>query len=296
MNSITWNDFHPFISFANKLHCTPGFLFGPRIIAGHQFIYVASGKGTARIQQREYEAMPGDLFYYGPDIVHRFQADHNSPFVLYGIHFYLNYPLLDTGKHSFTQINELKDFSYAKDCMNSLSIGDSLENFYILEKINDSSKWVEGYFQRIVSEFEKAEIGAHLRNRAAFIHFVLDLKEHSSNSLILVSERSLLLADISEKLTQHAALKYNRAWLKEWTNYHENHVSRMFFYHFGKSPHEFYLQAKMDLAKQLLGSTGSTIGEIAEQLHLSSIHYFSKIFKERTGYKPSDYRKMRSSI
>jgi AraC-like DNA-binding protein len=296
LSSITWSDFQPFIPFANKLHCTPNFLFGPRTIAGHQFIYVASGKGTARIQQREYEALPGDLFYYGPDVVHRFQADPITPFILYGIHFYLNSPLLDTGKHSYVQIDELKDFSYAKECRNSLFIGDSLENFFILEKINDGSKWVEWYFQSLVSEFEKAEIGSHLRNRATFIHFILKLKEHSSDSLTSVSERSRLLTDISEKLTQFADLNYNRSWLREWTNYHENHVSRMFFHHFGKSPHEFFLQAKMDLAKQLLGLSKSTIGEIAEQLHISSIHYFSKIFKERTGFRPSDYRKMRSSI
>ena len=52
---------------------------------------------------------------------------------------------------------------------------------------------------------------------------------------------------------------------------------------------EHYLDLKLKSAIQLMQSSDMTFTEIAELLSFSSVGYFSKFFKKRTGLSPSEY-------
>ncbi len=52
----------------------------------------------------------------------------------------------------------------------------------------------------------------------------------------------------------------------------------------------YFLTMKIGEAKRLLGDTDMTVTEIAETLGFSSVHYFSRIFKQFTGRTPSSFR------
>lgn len=56
----------------------------------------------------------------------------------------------------------------------------------------------------------------------------------------------------------------------------------------GKSIIQFYLNLKTEEAKKLI-SRNYTFTEIADKLCISSVHYFSRMFKQRTGMNPSEY-------
>ena len=58
----------------------------------------------------------------------------------------------------------------------------------------------------------------------------------------------------------------------------------------GFSPGEYFMQIKMEKARELLGGTRLSIKEIAYQLTFDSSHYFCKVFKERSGLTPTEYR------
>lgn len=51
----------------------------------------------------------------------------------------------------------------------------------------------------------------------------------------------------------------------------------------------FFLQMKIERAKELLATTGLGVAEIADRLGFSSAGHFSKLFKEKTGVSPSEY-------
>lgn len=58
----------------------------------------------------------------------------------------------------------------------------------------------------------------------------------------------------------------------------------------GLSPGQYYLQLKIERAKDLLTNSHMRIKEISIELNFDSTLYFSKIFKEKTGFNPTDYR------
>lgn len=61
--------------------------------------------------------------------------------------------------------------------------------------------------------------------------------------------------------------------------------------HFGCGPVSYFITLKIRVAKLMIADTSKNFSQIAEELGFSSIHYFSNMFKSRTGVSPSTYSK-----
>ncbi|PGH38989.1 MAG: hypothetical protein CRN43_11805 [Candidatus Nephrothrix sp. EaCA] len=67
---------------------------------------------------------------------------------------------------------------------------------------------------------------------------------------------------------------------------------KLFKNYTGVSPGKYYLQLKIEKAKELLSNSLVPVKEISIDLNFESNFYFSKIFKEKTGRTPTEYRKL----
>jgi AraC-like DNA-binding protein len=170
------------------------------------------------------------------------------------------------------------------------------EDFIVPEYSSPAIPEIKTIFDAIVKEYDRGEPMSPLLNRTYLIQFLACLMRSHSGSNIHSLRKHHLIFYITQKLQEYAHLPYQRSWLKEWSQYHEDHAARLFREHTGVSPHDYHLEQKMIHAKKLLAHTDLSITEIAEQLRLGSIHYFSRRFKLCTGRTPSDYRKLRKMI
>ena len=59
----------------------------------------------------------------------------------------------------------------------------------------------------------------------------------------------------------------------------------------GKSPHAYFADLKIAQAEWLILHSSMNITQISQQLGFSSVHYFSRAFKQNTGQTPSAYKK-----
>lgn len=75
----------------------------------------------------------------------------------------------------------------------------------------------------------------------------------------------------------------------------ETKLQKLFQTYYNCSVHDFTRNKRLDKARVLLENSNSTIAEIADELGIRSNSYFSKIFKERYGVTPSNYRGSRLS-
>ena len=57
----------------------------------------------------------------------------------------------------------------------------------------------------------------------------------------------------------------------------------------GTGPINYFIDLKLKEAKRLIKETSMNFTEIAELLGFNSLHYFSRLFKERVGMTPSEY-------
>lgn len=101
--------------------------------------------------------------------------------------------------------------------------------------------------------------------------------------LSINNARNFMLNNIEKKIT----LKE----LAELSNYSESRFSILYNRFYKSSPIEDLLSARIEKAISLLEYGSASITETATLCGFSSIHYFSRKFKEKTGVSPSFYSK-----
>ncbi len=103
-----------------------------------------------------------------------------------------------------------------------------------------------------------------------------------------------------ERTIQHACFRMREgvarpldfeAFAKE-NNIGYSYFRKMFKKYTGVSPGQYHLEMKILRAKELLLNSGMSIKEIAYSLGFQSIYYFSRVFKQKQGRAPSEFRKM----
>ncbi len=57
----------------------------------------------------------------------------------------------------------------------------------------------------------------------------------------------------------------------------------------GLSPISLFISLKLEEAQKMIAETQLNFTEISEKLGFSSVHYFSKLFKKKTGLTPTEY-------
>lgn len=68
------------------------------------------------------------------------------------------------------------------------------------------------------------------------------------------------------------------------------HVTRRFRKHLGMTPSQFLNGRRLQRAESLLRYTNSTISEISRTIGFSNTNYFHKLFRDRTGMSPVEFR------
>ncbi|MBO7748223.1 AraC family transcriptional regulator [Paenibacillus sp. MWE-103] len=289
--TIAWDDLQPVVWYANRMQCPPGFVFGPRVIDEHQFILVADGRGSAWIQGERYDAVPGSLFYYGPETVHRFEADRERPFLLYGLHFSWTGEYAGTGAGISIRETSFDPAADAKrdNRMVVESPGRPEDDLTIGDVRELPAERFEPLFARIAECYGMEDRGfkASLL-RGLLLELIASIKQGERREGR--QPISPLVAGIAERLARRARERYDRRWLGEWSAYHPDYIARQFRAQLGVAPYDYFMARKLQLAKDLLAHTELPLLAIAAELEAGSIHNFTKWFKQRAGVPPGKFR------
>lgn len=72
---------------------------------------------------------------------------------------------------------------------------------------------------------------------------------------------------------------------------HPVHLARTFRRHYGCTPADFVRGLKVDDARRRLATTQDPLGTIALDAGFSDQSHFSRVFREKTGFSPAEYRR-----
>lgn len=80
--------------------------------------------------------------------------------------------------------------------------------------------------------------------------------------------------------------------LAELCNLSESYFRRLFKTSFGVSPKQYILEARVNKAKALLELDNDKLLSIANECGFSNLYHFLRVFKEKNGCTPTEYKKM----
>ncbi|QYR21621.1 AraC family transcriptional regulator [Paenibacillus sp. sptzw28] len=152
----------------------------------------------------------------------------------------------------------------------------------------------------------------------AWVSLFRSLKENSHNDTIASSFRvnALLMEIVASFVEQIGEVKFNRTSvvvdkihtviqymeqrfgepltideLAKLIHYHPNYFIQVFKQFTGRSPIQYLNHLRLERAKQWLTATDLSVSEIAERVGMT-LFYFSRLFKENSGFTPSGYRQI----
>jgi AraC-like DNA-binding protein len=237
-----------------------------RMLKEYQILYIPKGEGyfeTNGMKPQHIEAGTVVLLY--PGVWHRYKPNEKTGWEEYWIGFSGNYA----------------HYLLEQECFNAqspiLKLGFTIEFFDTFSKLIDSVESEDDSFRKM-SSFYLIHLLGMLYSSA-----LLNKEKVSKKEEIIQKTLNLLANDWNKTIDfeqiakdQNVSYVWFRKTFKQLT---------------GTSPNQYLLMLKIRHSEQLILETNFTISEIAFQCNFESESYFSRIFKSKMGYSPSDLRK-----
>ncbi len=121
----------------------------------------------------------------------------------------------------------------------------------------------------------------------------LKLVDHLTEFLTCSQEGAILpehVRAIQEYLLRHLDRPVSVAELSDLVYLTPNHLVRSFREHMGCGPIQWHIAQRLEKAKHYLIASSWRISKIAEETGFSSVYYFSRMFRQKVGLSPSEYR------
>lgn len=241
-----------------------------------EVVFITSGTGIYYTDSREYELKAGDLFVAkGREL------------------------------HGHKEVEELTGYSIMFR-VTDLNLDDlrELPGFWVLfiHEQNEQScshihleghafQTVEGLCRTMWEEYQSKRKGFRDMCRALLMQVLIELSRNVEGYNGFETEQDFRLAKAMIYLETNFASKILLEDLALLTGLSARHFSRLFLQVYGVSPMKHLLDIRLSCAERLLSSGRYTVTEVAGMCGFEDGNYFSRVFKERTGYAPTKWPK-----
>ena len=249
-----------------------------------EMVYVDSGKVNAITNGKARTLSQGEVIFHRPSELHAHISNRKDPNCMLVISF--------STKSEAMSFFQKKIFSLDKTAKTLLTLFlsearralGSIPSDYANPTAPDFSSSQSGSLQLL--ECYLTEFLLILRRRAVDNDDAVKKAEHS-RELAESSIIELITAYLNENL--YASLTLSDICTKFFMG--KSQLCKLFSEHIGEGPIEHYHRLKTQEAKRLLLSGEYSVTRISDMLGYSSIHNFSRAFKNCVGISPTEYVK-----
>lgn len=243
--------------------CKPKHSYGPVVRSGYLIHYIISGKGFFQCENKIYHLSKGDAFLIKPNTLIYYEADNDEPWTYTWIGFqglkieaYLNRTTFMENLCVNYNENEI-----LKSCH------EKMFKAYQLVKNRDlmMNSILYEYLYNLSITFPKTDISQNEKH-ISYIEEALKYIESNYSEQISINK------------------------IAKWLNLDRSYMYRLFKSITGISPQEYLLDFRIRKACDLLKNTGLTITNISRSVGYEDSLYFSRLFKNKKGKTPSEYR------
>lgn len=285
---MNFPEFHPYVYYATRYEFSKNQTSKPRTCYSSSLYLIGEGKGVMKTRGNAYETLPGSLVYIPAGQLHEWVADANEPMV--HICCYFDWMYMDR-RLNFKYPHTI---CYDDKQLQSSLVGPAFP-FPIPEHIKVEKLWIwVELFEKFYISNEYTNKKTYIRSLKAQSHF----QQFIEHFLTYALKEEYIPDPRIHKLMEQMEQDLVRGRLLPLESYYRKlKISRGYFFELfkqatGMSPVQYINHFRINRTKEDLQYTSLSITEIAEKHHFSSIHYFSKLFRQLTGRTPKEFREL----
>lgn len=253
-----------------------------------EFVCVDKGEVLAAADNKTIHLKRGDIIFHQPNEFHNIRTTGNIAPNLIVISFHCGDEAMSFFCKKVLKIDETERNILANIIIEARQCYDCRLDDPYLQNMPCKEPRTFGAGQMICIYLEHLMI--HLLRRY-FNSFTLP-KELEKND-VLKSNKSKSDAEIFDRITDYLTLHLNSSLTIEQickdNLIGRSQLQKLFKYRRGLGVIEYFSLLKINAAKEMIRTNNLNFTQISEQLGFSSIHYFSRKFKQITGMTPSEY-------
>ncbi len=257
-----------------------------------EIFYLEEGYQTIALDGVPYHLEAGQLLIYAPDTYHEpYIPSGNTTFgvsVAKIISFETNAPQVEVLYNKVVTLNASQRETYSEIITRGLALFEH--------------KFGGGHVSHLPKTEQVNRELQYMKNMLEI--FLLDLYSEQGNLIESTapsgSNREKLKNEQMQELTKYLLDNLDKTLTLEQISrdlgFSVSKLRRLVFEQKECGPIAYFICLKIEEAKHLIRKTSMNMTEISERLGFSSLHYFSKQFKAKTGKSPSAYAKMINKI
>lgn len=227
------------------------------------FIYVDSGEGCINIDGREYTMLSGRIFPIPIGAEHTFYNSGDEPLRTLELKF------------SLDSREDIQSIAVLPICMEveGYPIKNGLLNIYReSHKVQALSKEITALYFKLV------------------MTYLIRCCDNGDEGKVRKSSLSPEIERVTAYIKDNFARELSLDELAETAGFEKNYFLRKFKKQKGMTPMEYIHNKRLEKAKELLRFSDMNVTQIAAATGFKSVHYFSKVFYDSVGERPSEFR------
>lgn len=246
-----------------------------------EFLYVDKGEHNVLIDGVLYHLEAGQLVMYAPYAYHCEATNRPSSEAQVGIISFES----DSENMSFFA-NKVISLNAGQRELLSQIITFGIEAFWPLPSGLDVCGVLP---HEEVQDYELQKLKNQLELLLIDLYKIADCHMHKAIGANQGNYKKLQFDALTSYLRQHLGTMLTLEQISDDFNISVTYLKNLFREYCGCGPITYFTTLKIDAAKRMIRETSLNFTQIAEQLGFHSIHYFSKVFKEKTGKTLSAY-------
>ena len=238
-----------------------------RILNELQVVYIANGSGVFESKTAGVvNVTSGSVFFVFPGEWHRYSPNKKTGWEEYWIGL----------SGAFMEHIVLNEFIQPKNPVLKLNSSSDILNLFL--NIFEILRGEAMGFQQVAS-------GASLMLIGKIYSLALEKNfDYNKYSSIIFDAKKIYIKKIKTSITPQV--------VADELNIGYSLFRKIFKAYTGFSPNQYLIELRINKAKDLLRTTNMPINEVGFEVGFQSHYYFSKLFKEKSGQTPSDWRKL----
>ena len=276
----------PFVRFAEQLHWTPGYEWGPRRIYDHEIVYVARGMLRMKVGTQEFLAPADHVFFIPPRLINHFRTEETiDSHDIIGIHFdwrprpdsadfsYYGGEQIGVVESLFREVELIPGWDIEKtpvlDLRGRPRVRTLLHDVIATYAAGSPYSTCQAGALLAVAIAQLAHEATLLQDLTANPHIGADAIRRVQRARELLETRRATPLSVSDVATQVG-----------WTAHHLGRMCREIL---GTSPYRIQTAARLHLAQEMLRQNNISIAEVARHCGFKEVSHFMSTFKRETG-------------